>query len=64
MTNLLSALGDDGPAALASARLASIGPITSDALRAHGLEPALEADPHDVDGLLAALLGDTAKSKE
>ena len=58
VTNLLSALGDDGPATLAGARLASIGPITSDALRAHGLEPALEADPHDVDGLVAALVAD------
>ncbi len=43
-----------------TARLASIGPITSDALRANGLEPALEADPHDVDGLLAALVADAA----
>lgn len=46
-----------------SARLASIGPITSDALRAHGLEPALEADPHDIDGLLAALVSDARMSK-
>jgi len=58
VTNLLSALGDDGPTALAGAGLASIGPITSDALRAHGLEPALEADPHDIDGLIAALVAD------
>jgi uroporphyrinogen III methyltransferase/synthase len=59
VANLLSALGGDA-ATLAAARLASIGPVTSDALRGHGLEPALEADPHDVDGLLAALVADAA----
>lgn len=32
----------------------SIGPITSQTLREHGWEPAAEADPHDVAGLLAA----------
>ncbi|MBS1869901.1 MAG: uroporphyrinogen-III C-methyltransferase [Actinobacteria bacterium] len=58
VTNLLGALGDEGPAALDGVRLASIGPITSEALRANGLEPALEADPHDVEGLLAALVAD------
>jgi uroporphyrinogen III methyltransferase/synthase len=58
VTNLLSALG--GGAALAGSRLASIGPVTSDALRTEGLEPSLEADPHDIDGLLAALVADAA----
>ena len=60
VTNLLGALDGDA-AALDGARLASIGPITSDALRANGLEPALEADPHDVDGLLAALMADAPR---
>ena len=32
----------------------SIGPITSQTLREHGWEPAAEADPHDVAGLVAA----------
>jgi uroporphyrinogen-III synthase len=32
----------------------SIGPITSQTLRDHGWEPAAEADPHDVTGLVAA----------
>ena len=40
----------DGP------RLVSIGPITSDALREHGLEPDVEASEHTPDGLVAALL--------
>jgi uroporphyrinogen III methyltransferase/synthase len=59
--NLLSALGGDATT-LAGARLASIGPVTSDALRSDGLEPALEADPHDIDGLLAALVADAARA--
>jgi uroporphyrinogen III methyltransferase/synthase len=57
VTNLLSAVAGD-TAALAGARLASIGPVTSDALRTHGLEPHVEAEQHDVDGLLAALVAD------
>ena len=57
VANLLSALDGD-LAALAGARLASIGPVTSDALRAHGLEPSLEAERHDVDGVLTALVAD------
>jgi uroporphyrinogen III methyltransferase / synthase len=40
----------DGP------RLVSIGPATSEALRSHGAEPDLEADPHTPDGLIEALL--------
>ena len=61
VANLLGALGGD-TAALDGARLASIGPITSDALRREGLEPSFEADPHDVDGLLAALVADAVDS--
>jgi uroporphyrinogen III methyltransferase/synthase len=41
-------------------RLVSIGPVTSETLRGHGLEPHVEATEHDVDGLLAALLADAA----
>jgi len=44
----------DGP------RLVSIGPATSAALRAAGLAPDLEADPHTPDGLLAAMLEDAS----
>jgi uroporphyrinogen III methyltransferase/synthase len=40
----------DGP------QLVSIGPITSDALREHGLEADVEASEHTPDGLVAALL--------
>jgi uroporphyrinogen III methyltransferase/synthase len=51
------AAGED---ALRGPRIASIGPATSAELRARGIEPALEADPHTPDGLIAALLADAA----
>jgi uroporphyrinogen III methyltransferase/synthase len=40
------------------ARLVSIGPVTSEALRERGLEPHVEAQRHDIDGLVEALLRD------
>jgi uroporphyrinogen III methyltransferase/synthase len=55
--NLTEALGDRFPAA---ARIVSIGPITSEAAREAGLEVAIEAERHDIDGLVEALLADTA----
>jgi uroporphyrinogen III methyltransferase/synthase len=42
-------------------QVVSIGPATSEALRRHGLEPAVEADPHTPDGLVAALLTSAAR---
>jgi uroporphyrinogen III methyltransferase/synthase len=57
VTNLTEALGDRFPA---RARVVSIGPITSATAREAGLEVAVEAERHDVDGLLAALLADAA----
>ena len=42
------------------ARIVSIGPITSETARAVGLKVDAEAERHDVDGLLAALLADAA----
>ncbi|CAA9486994.1 MAG: Uroporphyrinogen-III methyltransferase / Uroporphyrinogen-III synthase [uncultured Solirubrobacteraceae bacterium] len=41
-------------------RIVSIGPVTSDALREHGLEPQIEAQQHTPEGLVAALLADVA----
>jgi uroporphyrinogen III methyltransferase/synthase len=55
--NLTEALGERFPAA---ARIVSIGPVTSETVRESGLEVAVEADRHDVDGLLSALLADAA----
>lgn len=37
-------------------RAASIGPVTSETLRAHGHEPAVEAAQHDIPGLVEAIL--------
>ncbi len=53
--NLTEALGDRFPA---EARIVSIGPITSEAARDAGLEVHVEAERHDVDGLVEALLAD------
>jgi uroporphyrinogen III methyltransferase/synthase len=58
VTNLTAALGGRFPA---GARIVSIGPVTSDSARAAGLTVDVEAERHDVDGLLAALLEDAAK---
>ena len=39
-----------------SATVVSIGPVTSATCRQLGIEPDVEADPHDLDGLVAALV--------
>jgi uroporphyrinogen III methyltransferase / synthase len=53
VANVLGALDEAGRARI---RAVSIGPITSRALRTAGLEPVAEADPHDVDGLVACVI--------
>jgi uroporphyrinogen III methyltransferase/synthase len=59
---LLDAGGGPGPDGVLGdgARLVSIGPATSTTLREHGLTPHVEAERHDVDGLIAALVADVA----
>ncbi len=57
--NFLASVG--GPAAWdalgqSRPRIISIGPVTSDELRTHGLAPDVEADEHDIDGLIAAII--------
>lgn len=55
VTNLFRLLREAGYARQPGGLLAvSIGPITSGTLRDFGWEPAAEADPHDVAGLVAA----------
>jgi uroporphyrinogen III methyltransferase/synthase len=44
-----------GKGALDGVRVASIGPVTSETARQHGIEVAAEADPHTIDGLVAAI---------
>ncbi len=45
-----------GPFDSDGVHLISIGPITSDTARAQGLRVDAEADPHDIDGLVTAVL--------
>ncbi|HEY2770682.1 MAG TPA: uroporphyrinogen-III C-methyltransferase [Solirubrobacteraceae bacterium] len=42
------------------ARLVSIGPVTSVALREHGRAPDVEAERHDIEGLIEALVADAS----
>jgi uroporphyrinogen III methyltransferase / synthase len=44
-----------------TARVASIGPVTSATAREHGLEVNVEAERHDIDGLVEALVRDAAR---
>lgn len=53
--NLVQLLGDEAPL-IANCKLASIGPKTSDTMRQHDLPIAAEAQQHDLDGLIAALI--------
>ncbi len=59
--NLAQALGDAFPR---QARLVSIGPVTSATARELGLEIDVEAERHDVEGLIAALLADATGGGE
>jgi uroporphyrinogen III methyltransferase / synthase len=57
--NFVAAVGDALPRA---ARIISIGPVTSAALRDAGLEVGAEADRHDIEGLIEALLADASSA--
>jgi uroporphyrinogen III methyltransferase/synthase len=59
VTNLVEALGDRFPS---KARVVSIGPVTTETAQAAGLQIDVEAERHDIDGLLAALLDDVRQS--
>ncbi|HWJ63612.1 MAG TPA: uroporphyrinogen-III C-methyltransferase [Acidimicrobiales bacterium] len=52
VTNLCDAVGADQVPGV----VVSIGPVTSDSVRAHGLTVTAEADPHTIDGLVTALV--------
>jgi len=53
--------GEFAPAA--SARIVSIGPVTSGALRERGLRVDVEAARHDIEGLVAAVVEDAARRR-
>ena len=48
-------------ASRAAARVVSIGPVTSATARELGLEVAVEAERHDIEGLVEALVSDAAR---
>ncbi|MEZ4391258.1 MAG: uroporphyrinogen-III synthase [Polyangiales bacterium] len=54
VNSVLDALGGE-VALLGGATIASVGPVTSAALRARGITPAVEAASHTADGLVHAL---------
>jgi uroporphyrinogen III methyltransferase/synthase len=54
---------ESGGAVPPSARVVSIGPVTSDVARERGLTVHVEAERHDVDGLVAALVRDTSQRR-
>jgi uroporphyrinogen-III synthase len=53
VTNLVQAIGSD---VLRSTKIASVGPVTSEAIRNHGLSIAVEAKVHTVEGLIEAIV--------
>jgi uroporphyrinogen III methyltransferase/synthase len=55
----LEAAGGNGT--LDGVRVVSIGPVTSQTAREHGLEVHVEAERHDVDGLVDALVKDASR---
>ena len=59
----LQAAGDEA-ALSAHTRIVSIGPITSEALREHKLDPHVEASSHDIEGMIAALLADATAAAQ
>jgi uroporphyrinogen III methyltransferase / synthase len=52
---------DGGGRLPGGARVASIGPVTSETLREHGIEPHVEAAQHDIDGLVRAIVEDVRR---
>lgn len=56
VTNFLALVRAAGVAVPREMKAISIGPVTSATLRENGWEPAAEADPHDLDGLVEAVM--------
>jgi uroporphyrinogen-III synthase len=56
VTNFLHLVRAAGVEVPGTMRAVSIGPVTSRTLRENGWEPAAEADPHDLGGLVAAVV--------
>ncbi len=56
MNNMIRLLGPGRIEELRQVQLASIGPVTTKAIREAGFFEAVEADPHDAAGLVAAIV--------
>lgn len=54
--NFVTLLGSDYARQLQGVKLASIGPITTATIRELGLEPTVQAETYDIDGLVRAML--------
>jgi uroporphyrinogen III methyltransferase / synthase len=52
---------EGGGAVPGGARVVSIGPVTSATLHEHGVSPDVEAERHDIDGLIAAIVEDVSR---
>jgi uroporphyrinogen III methyltransferase/synthase len=59
--NLLTLLGPERRPFLGAIRLASIGPVSTQAIRDASFVEAVEADPHDVEGLIQAIVAYEAR---
>jgi uroporphyrinogen III methyltransferase/synthase len=59
--NFATLIGPDYREKLQGVRLASIGPITTQTLRDLGLEPTIQADQFNIEGVVSALRGAPAK---
>ena len=56
LANLLTLLGPERAGGLYNVKLASIGPVTTQAIRDRGLVETVEADPHDAVGLVQGIV--------
>lgn len=55
VTNLLALVGEQGPALVAKAKVACIGPITAETCLANGIKPDIIAEEYTIKGLIAAI---------
>ena len=60
--NFAGMLGEAYREKLRGVKIASIGPVTTATLKELGLEPTVQAEQYDVDGLVEALLRESAQS--
>ena len=60
--HLQNLLGPERAAKLSNVKLASIGPVTTLAIRHHGWNQVVEANPHDSAGLVQAIVDEVART--